>query len=577
MRKIIYISATLLFCITLAAKPVSQQKAETIALKFLGLQPETKGAEPIHIVWTGEPMTKVGFGDPAFYVFGREGGGFVIVSGDDCLRPILGYSDESDFIVDNMPDHIAGWFNDLTNMVKQIRSNGVQQSIETGNDWRNVAKKSARTVELETALWNQSWPYNKYTFITSDNGQKIWCPVGCVNTAIAIIMRYHEFPEAGKGVLPDYSYYFSQDRPERFRQSGHELGHKYDWKNMPKENINESYPEYQIEQIAQLMYDVAIMFRSGFFPDGTGVDDSKGFPYPLVNNMFYDSSLKYLFREGYDTEEWEIMIKTDLDEGRPVYYSGTNEQRIGHGWVIDGYDDMGFFRMNWGWGGRQNGYYVISPLQDAALDLTQNHKMIIGIKPYEYDGQVFELSGSSLSNWKYDLNSSFKTSFKVTNKSLSDCSLVYRVVLADKEGNIKEFISEPGMAEVPLFDSVSLTITCKLNTTPDPDDQMMLFYEDNGEWKPVAYTEETVIKMKGASAIEDCTTISYSKESQLLTVTTEKENAIMFYYNPGSFFSRSHDNTGQFSLPLNYSHPDFEMTVRVFNLVESKEFKLKIK
>ena len=69
--------------------------------------------------------------------------------------------------------------------------------------------------------------------------------------------------------------------------------------------------------------------------------------------------LQGLFRDDYNDATWIQMLKTDLDNGRPIQYAGFG-QGGGHTWVCDGYDNDNNFHMNWGWGGTYDGYYSLN-------------------------------------------------------------------------------------------------------------------------------------------------------------------------------------------------------------------------
>ena len=566
------------------AKPVSRQNAESVAMKFLDLHPKTRVTDPIHLIWTGEPMTRVGDSDPAFYVFGRGNGGFVIVAGDDCLLPILGYSDESDFIVGKMPENIAGWFSSLNDIVKQIRREGVRQSVEIHKRWNSISTRSTVGIMLQTALWDQTSPYNLYAPMLRSNGTER-CNIGCTNTATAIIMRYHELPEKGLGTLPDYTY--TKGSYTR-AQSGHSLGHIYDWDNMPTSGIKESSSSYKIKQVAQLMYDCAIMNKCKWNPYNSDTDP-RNIPYALTTYMGYDKTIQYLERVDYASDAWEEMIRRELDEGRPIIYAGQREDGNGHSWVIDGYNSDGFFYMNWGWSGAYNGFFVISPLEKAANNYTKDHSMIIGIKPDEGGEPIVRdpyLVGSSTSNWRFNLNKSFISVFHIKNDGLAVQNLKCRVALTDKKGNLKSYLSDPIEIELPGFNTTDAEIQCMMKSMPENDDLIVLFVENNGEWKAMVHSDETVIKMKGPSPIEECTTISFSKDRQILTITTEKDNAIQVYYTESAgrnFIRMSQQNSGENSfsiiVPNSFSHDysPYDLTVHIFNIAESKKFRVKLK
>ena len=55
-----------------------------------------------------------------------------------------------------------------------------------------------------------------------------------------------------------------------------------------------------------------------------------------------------------------------MNNNRPIIYVGYSNDG-GHAWNIDGYEDD-YFHNNWGWGGSQNGYYLLSSLYGFVYD-----------------------------------------------------------------------------------------------------------------------------------------------------------------------------------------------------------------
>lgn len=54
-----------------------------------------------------------------FFIFNNENGkGFVIISADDCVTPILAYSYDNIFVADNLPPNLKDW---LDGYAEQIR------------------------------------------------------------------------------------------------------------------------------------------------------------------------------------------------------------------------------------------------------------------------------------------------------------------------------------------------------------------------------------------------------------------------------------------------------------------------
>lgn len=341
------------------AENVSVDRARIIAEKF-HVNNGTRAGKPELILKSSNKLNKLSRADdsaPAFYVFGYSSGGFVIVSGDDAIAPILGYSFDSEFDAEDMPSNLEWWLDELACGIESARTHRQRQSADVAARWENtaMATRAMNAKLLKTANWSQDEPYNLKCPVI--NGSRAL--TGCVATAIAIIMRYHCWPIRGKGVLPDYSYEYNNVEGSI---KGYELGHKYDWNNMPLDYTRNSTDE-QKEAIAQLMLDCGVMSQMMYSPEASGAITYIGFS-SLLNYMSYDKSAYQACYgcegnvENIDSvDEWKQMLVSSITEGCPVLYSGISHVGEGHAFVIDGYDADVLFHINWGWGGSSNGYY----------------------------------------------------------------------------------------------------------------------------------------------------------------------------------------------------------------------------
>jgi hypothetical protein len=71
-----------------------------------------------------------------FYVFGAEDNkGFVIVSGDDRVTPVLGYSYTNDFSADNMPPNLQWWLGEYAKQIEFAIENDIAPTQETQQQW----------------------------------------------------------------------------------------------------------------------------------------------------------------------------------------------------------------------------------------------------------------------------------------------------------------------------------------------------------------------------------------------------------------------------------------------------------
>jgi len=71
-----------------------------------------------------------------FYVFGTENNkGFVIVSGDDRVTPVLGYSEINGFSADNMPPNLQWWLGEYSKQIQFAIDNDIKPTQEVMQLW----------------------------------------------------------------------------------------------------------------------------------------------------------------------------------------------------------------------------------------------------------------------------------------------------------------------------------------------------------------------------------------------------------------------------------------------------------
>ncbi len=251
--------AFFLFPASLFSEEVSLEKARQIAETFFGSRPLTRTSSSVDLkmVWDGGSRQTKGPADaPTFYVFDNASGpGFVIVAGDDLAKPVLGYSFENEFVVEGMPENVKAWMHGLEEAVTLARNNPSAFNVPTSSAVGNVVLKH------ETAKWNQSAPYNN--LCPFDGGSR--SVTGCVATAVAIVMRYHKWPESGEGTIPAYT-----TSSKGISVSAIELGYEYDWDNMPLIYSQFGYTDAQAQAVARLMADCGAMLTMDYSADASG-------------------------------------------------------------------------------------------------------------------------------------------------------------------------------------------------------------------------------------------------------------------------------------------------------------------
>ena len=361
MKKVALTLVALLMAVLPAfSDSVSVQTAQRVAQSFLNSKME--GNPQIHLIDFAE---KTFF--PDFYVFGNEQC-FVIIAGDDCVHPVLGYSTEGGFGNGTMPDCVSDWLKAYTYGIAAVKESRLDATAEIRSEWemllngRGLEPKSRTHVEpLVQTHWNQGAPYNVLCPVepTHSSGHT---PAGCGATAMAQIMKYWGRPIRGVGS----NTYTPRDHPQYGELTVDFSNTVYDWDNMPN-SINQNSPQAQIDAVATLIYHCGVSVNMDYgWPSGSSVhgailDDAfrNHFNYASDHNyMFTD----YLYKSDTTDEGWILMLKNELDNSRPLLYRGATESGGGHLFVCDGYDENDYFHMNWGWSGSHDGYYAIGAL-----------------------------------------------------------------------------------------------------------------------------------------------------------------------------------------------------------------------
>ena len=336
MKRLLHIQFLLVLLLALGysslqAKRITQWQAQQQAYSFWGKQMPQKARAKSRAATTASPSD-------AYYVFNNDAGGFVIIAGDDAVTPVLGYTSTGSFDAENLPDGL-----------KDLLKSYERQIAALGNSYQanQTATRAAFTGEklLNTAKWNQTAPFNKYT----PNGY----PTGCVATAGAIVMKYHGYPAKGTG---SHSYTWNgKTLPASF-------DHDYDWANMPAKYDGTN--DAAFDGVARLMSDLGVAVEMQYAKGGSGAT-MENLVTALQKYFGYSKYARLLAIADLGAEVWNGRLRAEIDADRPILYSAVDSNKGGHSFVIDGYKDESF-SVNWGWGGYCDGFYRIGALNPEA-------------------------------------------------------------------------------------------------------------------------------------------------------------------------------------------------------------------
>ena len=324
----------------LSAGEVSEQEALRKALLFM--EGKTFGLKSLH------RAAQSSFAEGAFYVFNADdGNGFVIVSADDRTEAILGYADEGSLDMDCLPANARAW---LEGYARQIRS--LSGLVSMSAPRRVVGVKIG---PLLTCKWEQGGPYNwQCPEVKDESGKMAYTMTGCPATAQAQVMYFHRWPESVKAM-------------EAYKDgNGNQVSAlpatTFKWDKMKDVySGKENKADESAQAVAELMRYCGQAMRMAYGVRSSGGSNTQN---ELIEEFAYSKGATSVARAHYSTEEWESIIYNEMNQKRPVLYSGYNES-VGHSFVVDGYDGNGLFHVNWGWSGSSDGYFVLSDLNPS--------------------------------------------------------------------------------------------------------------------------------------------------------------------------------------------------------------------
>lgn len=452
MRKVLLLCLYLIIVIgNISAQQISESNALEKAILFdkrattKHLMSKAKSSSKMELAYCATGKEQKGIIENYFYVFNRgNGDGFVIISGDEKTTEVLGYSDQGSFNYEVLPDHIKSWLEGYREEIRFIKDKTVNSAASQSSTHisTNVAPL------LGNILWNQDAPYNNQCPLYAPNTRSA---TGCVATAMAQILYYNRWPEKGNGTHSySPSILYGTELNANFGET------YYNWDLMSPTYSSTSSSEAK-DAVSTLMLHCGIAVEMEYGAQSGAL--SKNWCYALVNYFNYDKAVSYKNRNNYGIEEWEEIIRNELDSMRPIYVTGFSSSG-GHAFVCDGYDSDGFFHINWGWGGMSNGYFHLTALTPATQGIggsdggfNYRQSIITGIqKPQPNSIKTIELV--STETLKASLNQIAKTdkvtiklTGKVKNEGWETVVCDFAIAAFDElETQVIEFTGEEGIS-----------------------------------------------------------------------------------------------------------------------------------
>ena len=306
---------------------------------------------------------------PIYYIIRYEKGGWALISAEDTVDPLLGYSFDSEYVSEGQPQVIKDWLGEYTDQIKIARKT---PALHRHYRWSGdlVTRATEEVINpLVSVNWNQDAPYNALCPEISGgpNGRAY---VGCVAVAMGQALSVVRFPSHGKGIK---SYVSAAVGPLTVNFDNEA---DYNWDAILSGADNYS-------EVARLLYHCGVLIDMDYGADGSGAITDN---IPACFKQYYgfpESCVCYsrnTYKGGDDA--WHELLRSELRRGRCVIYAGNENGNVGHCFNLDGLNNNDEYHINWGWGGQNNGYFTLDRLgDDIQGSYPDNHRAVVGVAP----------------------------------------------------------------------------------------------------------------------------------------------------------------------------------------------------
>ena len=374
------------------AAPTTADRAQKVVRGWLRANPRPLGT-PL-----GQRITEVDIfldanENALYYVVYLHPSGFIVVPADDLLEPIIAFADDG--IFDPSLDNPLGALvsKDLKGRLVAARelqktlSKASQVEIPTSrakwNQLETLADEpeakpllmglgsisDVRVAPLVHSKWGQAdaccgWDcYYCYNYYTPDH-----YPCGCVATAMAQLIRYHEHPTTGVGTSC-FDVYVDGIEQRKCLRGGNGYGGPYEWFKMVDEPGCDSTLT-QRQAIGALCHDAAISSLTEFYSWGSGTiveyaKDALSDTF-MYTNAIYGWNLYDNIGAGLNG-----MMNPNLDAGLPVILGvmpAPHAPEVGHALLADGYGyDFStlYHHLNMGWEAIDDAWYNLPDIDSS--------------------------------------------------------------------------------------------------------------------------------------------------------------------------------------------------------------------
>ena len=316
--------------------------------------------------------------------------GYAIACGDIRIPAILAVVEDGEFdseeqhpFKDIFYNRLACYILETIEIYNSITDEDISTAVEKYNSISDgnrafndpnvlsILKPHTAPLVTNKTKWGQDIPY--WDVINSIKGKtlpKSKVLTGCVATALAQIMAYHEWPAGPAATIASKTTF-----PDPYTNTTRTFSSVvYEWSQMKaKKDATELGNQYKME-IGVLMHEIGVAIKTNYGTDGSGAIESD-----VVANL---SKLGY--KKPTLADYSLAKVQASIDSYKPVYIGGYEKKVTtyaaidvfkwfpqvsydgGHAWLIDNYQTHfysstkkdEYVHCNLGWDGTDDGWYL---------------------------------------------------------------------------------------------------------------------------------------------------------------------------------------------------------------------------
>ena len=268
-----------------------------------------------------------------------------------------------------------------------------------------MAEGAAREVEpLLGIVRSQKEPFNWACplYVYEDSSREAELPLsGCVAASLESVMTFYGYPDEVCDTLWGWT-------TDHYSVDTIASGTVIEWGRILDEYVD--YSDAEGWAVANLTYWIGIGVGMTWSPTASGASMSRA-ASSLRQHWGY-GYVRCLSAVDYSPERWWELLDAELDEGRPVVYSGYTALAQGHAFVVDGRSEDGMYHVCWGYGGQYDGWFDLcqantyeNPLYPSETGRLMGHSInqeMIVMAPDSLDYCVGDTLEGALENWEVE-------------------------------------------------------------------------------------------------------------------------------------------------------------------------------